>query len=135
VVAPISEPRLRSPSDGAKSTQAVSAPWKTPSVSTSGTRVRSRFTCSRASYINIVDGNSGDSSKDGSNMDNNYSDNNMDDSSDDSKDDSKDDSNSDDNSDNSKDDNSGGNSDDNMVGSNNDGNSKPVGCRSSTPAR
>ena len=41
--------------------RAVSAPWKTPSVSTNGTRVLSRSTRSRASDVNIVDSNSGDS--------------------------------------------------------------------------
>src|ERR1700722_11997861 len=69
VVAPISELRLRSPSDGAKSTRGVSVPWKTPSVRTSGTRVRSRFTSSRASYVNIVDSNMAGNNSRGSSMD------------------------------------------------------------------
>jgi hypothetical protein len=106
---------------------AVSAPWKTPSVSTSGTRVRSRFTSSRASYVNIVDSNmagnnSGGSSIDGSDDSSrggNKGDNsggNKDDSSDGSKDDNNNDGNSDDNKD--------GNSDDNRGDDNSDGNSK-----------
>ena len=96
---------------------AVSAPWKTPSVSTSGTRVRSRFTSSRASYVNIVDSNSGGSSRDDSNRDDsNSGDSNTDGNSDGSKGDS----NYDDNSGGNKDDNS----DDSRVGSSGDGNSK-----------
>src|ERR1700722_2003447 len=123
VVAPISELRLRSPSDGAKSTRGVSVPWKTPSVRTSGTRVRSRFSSSRASYVNIVDSNMAGNNSGGSSMDGS-DDSSKGDNSGDNKDDSSDGSKDDNNNDGNSDDNKDGNSDDNRGDDNSDGNSK-----------
>src|ERR1700722_3459008 len=114
------ELRLRSSSDGAKSTCApLALLGKRPQQS-----VPTAHACvARPTRdVNIVDSNSGGSSRDGSSMGGNSIDGSSDDSnSGDSSDDNKGGNNNDDNN-NSGGDNKDGNSDDNMAGSNGGGN-------------
>jgi hypothetical protein len=117
VVAPISELRLRSPSDGAKSTcTPLALLGKRPQLVPAAHASVADSPVAAGSYVNIVDSNSGGSNRGGSN--------NGDSNTDDSSDGSKDGNNNDDNNDDNSGDNKDGNSDDNRGDGNSGGNSK-----------